>query len=290
MSVPPLLPGPDPHLRGPSRAFPHGACDCHAHVFGPEAAFPYVANAAYRFPAVGLDDYKAMLAALGCTRGVLVQPSVYGTDNRFMVEVLRRAPTMLRGVAVVAPDVSDAEIEALHEAGVRGVRVNLASQTAGLTLDDAPRLAARIKGLGWHLQFFPNLAKMPDLAERLAALPVPCVIDHFGLAMAADGTQGSAFQSLLRLAALEHVWFKLVGPYRLSTRVPDFPDVAPLARRLIAAAPTRCVWATDWPHPNAVPMPNDGDLAEALFVWAPDEQVRTRILVENPARLYGFAE
>jgi predicted TIM-barrel fold metal-dependent hydrolase len=127
------------------------------------------------------------------------------------------------------------------------------------------------------------------IESEIARLPVPCVIDHFAHVHAADGIQSRGGQALLRLARLEHVWFKLIGPYRISTRWPLYPDVAPLARALVAAAPDRCVWGTDWPHPNAPYMPNDGDLADALGEWLPDAAARDAVLVRNPARLYGFA-
>lgn len=288
LSEPPVLPGPVAGTRVPDERFPPGSCDCHAHVFGPDHLYPYAGNAAYRFPLTTVDHFEAMLAVLGCTRGVLVQPSVYGTDNSCMIAALRARPETMRGIAVVDPDVSDAHLLELDAAGVRGIRINVSSKTAGLTLDDAPRLAERIAPLGWHLQFFAKIDQMPELTERLRNLPVRCVIDHFGHIDANDGVTGAGFTRLLDLAALDHVWFKLVGPYRLSTRAPGFPDVTPLARRLIETASGRCVWASDWPHPNASPMPNDGDLADALFDWAPDAATRRRILIDNPAQLYGF--
>jgi len=287
LSSAPVLPGP-PETRAPDERFPPGSCDCHAHVFGPDGAYPYTPNAAYRFPLTTVERYEAMLATLGCTYGVLVQPSVYGTDNRCMLAALRARPRALRGIAVVEAAVSKAQLLELDAAGVRGIRINVSSKTPGLTLDDAPRLAGRIAPLGWHLQLFAKVGQMPELIDRVRELPVPCVIDHFGQVDASDGIAGEGFGRLLDLAALDHVWFKLVGPYRLSARAPDFPDVTPLARRLIEAAPDRCVWASDWPHPNASPVPNCGDLANALFEWAPEASVRRRILIDNPARLYGF--
>jgi predicted TIM-barrel fold metal-dependent hydrolase len=191
-------------------------------------------------------------------------------------------------VAVVEEHVSEAELQALHRAGVRGVRINVASETAGLTMAHAPRLAERIKPLGWHLQFFVRIDQSPAFEGEIARLPVACVIDHFAHVHAADGVQSKGFQSLLKLARLEHVWFKLIGAYRISTQWPRYPDVAPLAQALVAAAPDRCVWGTDWPHPNVAYMPNDGDLADALADWLPDATVWRKVLVDNPARLYGF--
>jgi predicted TIM-barrel fold metal-dependent hydrolase len=268
--------------------FPAGACDCHAHVFGPESEYPYAPNAAYRFPVSSLADWERMHAAIGVTRGVLVQPSVYGTDNRCMTDALKQRPATLRGVAVVEPDVSDGELRALNEAGVRGIRINIASPTEGLRLDHAAALAARIAPLDWHLQFFFRPEQAEALLAVLDTLPVPCVIDHFGHVKASEGTQSPGFRTLLKMARLDHVWFKLMGTYRVSTQGPTWPDVVPLAQALIAATPDRCVWATDWPHPNARPVPNCGDLADCVAQWTSDPAQQEKILVSNPARLYGF--
>ena len=285
---PPTIAGPDPHTRPPRVQFPVGACDCHSHVFGPQSRFPYIPQAAYIPPDASPQDYARMLETIGCNRAVLVQPSIYGTDNGCMIAALTSGVFNFRGVAVVSAEISDAALEALHRDGVRGVRINVASQTAVLTLQQAPQLAERIKAFGWHLQFFVRIEQSPDFEREIARLPVACVIDHFAHSAAAGGVQSEAFRTLLRLARLDHVWFKLIGPYRISTQWPLYPDVAPMARALVAAAPDRCVWGTDWPHPNTVYMPNDGDLAEALGEWLPDAQTRHRVLVDNPGRLYDF--
>jgi predicted TIM-barrel fold metal-dependent hydrolase len=229
-----------------------------------------------------------MLRTIGCRRAVIVQPSIYGTDNRCLAAALTSEGFDFRGVAVVDAGADDRELEALHRAGVRGVRINLASKTPGLSLDQAPRLAARIEPFGWHLQFFVRIGQVPSLERGIAQMPVPCVIDHFGHVPAAGGVDSPEFKTLLGLARLDHVWFKLTGPYRISRQYPLYPDVAPLARALVAAAPDRCLWGTDWPHTNTEYMPNDGDLAEAICQWLPDAQRRRKVLVDNPGRLYGF--
>jgi len=285
---PPTIPGPDPDTRRPRVQYPAGACDCHAHVFGPQRRFPYLPNAAYIPPDALPQDFARMLSRIGCQRAVLVQPSVYGVDNGCMVAALTSGVFNFRGVAVVEEHIGDDELQALHHAGVRAVRINLASKTAGLTMAQAPGLAARIKPFGWHLQFYLNVEKSPEFEGEVSRLPVPCVIDHFGHVRAAEGLHAKGFETLLRLARLPHLWFKLIGAYRISERRPLYPDVAPLARALVAAAPDRCVWGTDWPHPNVTSMPNDGDLADALGEWLPDVAVRRRVLVDNPATLYGF--
>jgi predicted TIM-barrel fold metal-dependent hydrolase len=168
------------------------------------------------------------------------------------------------------------------------VRLNLASRGSTADLGAAPRIAARIAPLGWHLQFYLDVRKLPDIDRELVRLPVDIVIDHFGHASAADGIDAPGFQALLRLTRHERCWFKLIGPYRISSRPPRFPDTVPMAQALLDAAPERCVWGTDWPHPNTAYMPNDGDLADLLADWIPDERLRSRVLCDNPARLYDF--
>jgi predicted TIM-barrel fold metal-dependent hydrolase len=234
-----------------------------------------------------LADYLRMLRTLGCSRGVLVQPSPYGTDNAALLAALRSAEFPLRGVALVDNDASDDQLEELHWAGVQGVRRHLTDNTdAALAL--LPQLAARIGQFGWHLQLYLDAAQRPDIDRILLDLPVALVIDHFGLVPAGQGVDSPGFHMLLRLAASGRCWFKLSAPYRISTRPPRFPDVTPIVRALIEAAPERCLWGTDWPHPNASFMPNDGDLVDLLPEWIPDETLRRKVLVDNPERLYGF--
>jgi predicted TIM-barrel fold metal-dependent hydrolase len=288
----PTLPAPDPDTRKPKWKMPAGSCDCHAHVFGPQSRFPYLADASYIPQDASPEQYAHMLRTIGCERAVLVQPSVYGTDNACMIAALRSGVFTFRGVAVVDENIPDAELRKMHDAGVRGVRINLSSTTKGLTLTHAPKLAARLKPLGWHLQFFMELGKIPDAEEKLAALEIDFVVDHFGRVRAEDGAGSPAFRTLLRLMQRPNAWAKLIGPYFLSNQAPGYADVTPLARALVEAAPDRVVWGTDWPHPACghlhKPMPNDGDLADMLLEWIPDEAQRRTMLVNNPARLYGF--
>ncbi|MCW5575186.1 MAG: amidohydrolase family protein [Burkholderiales bacterium] len=285
----PSIPGFIPATAKPRTHFPAGACDCHAHVFGPQTRFPYLADAAYIPPDAVTADYLGMLKNNGCDRGVLVQPSIYGTDNRCMIDALRSEPQALRGIAVVEAGITDHELEDLHAAGVRGVRINLASETEGLTLADGERLAPRLKELGWHLQFYLDLPKMPEAEARLAKLPITIVIDHFARCPAAEGADAPAFRALQRLVGRDNCWAKIMGPYFISKNAPLYPEVTPLARALVAAAPDRIVWGSDWPHPGArALMPEDHVLADLLAQWVPDEAQRHRVLVDNPARLYGF--
>jgi 2-pyrone-4,6-dicarboxylate lactonase len=285
----PTLPAPDPNTHKPRLAMPAEACDCHAHVFGPQSRFPYLPDSSYIPPDATPQDYARMLRTIGCERAVLVQPSVYGTDNGAMVEALCSGVFAFRGIAVVAADVSEQALRDLHDAGVRGVRINVASDTPGLTIDDAPKLAPRLKALGWHLQFFMDLKTMRGAEEKLSKLDIDIVIDHFGRVQADQGLDAPPFQTMLRLIERPNVWAKIMGPYFVSKR---FADVAPFARAVVTAAPDRVVWGTDWPHPAVgrlgVPMPNDGDLADMLLDWVPDEAQRKKVLADNPARLYGF--
>jgi len=287
--TPPHIPGPDPHTRKPDLRFPVGACDCHAHVFGPRPQYPLAPGHGYVPPVADTDDFVRMLTTIGCERAVIVQPSIYGTDHRCTLDALRSGKFQFRGVAVIDESFTDSALEELHQAGIRGVRLNLKSRGSTAALESAPRLADRIKARGWHLQFYMDVRAI-DAADidGLMGLPVDIVIDHFGHIDVADGLQAPAFQSLLLLARHDSCWFKLIGPYRISRQGPLFADVTPFAQALLAAAPDRCVWGTDWPHPNTDFMPNDGDLADRVAAWIPDPGLRQRVLVDNPARLYGF--
>lgn len=285
----PVCAAPDPAPRAPRFAMPPLACDTHAHVFGPASRYPYTPNRSYTPPDASFAQYKALLRALGAERGVLVQPSVYGTDNSLMADTLRDAGPNFRGVAVLDDKASDAELEALHAVGVRGVRCNLLFR-GGVDFAAVEALARRIAPLGWHLQFLLDVTRFEDLERKLSALPVDSVVDHMGHFAVAEGVGHPGFQALLSLLRGGRSWVKLSGSYRLTgLQHPPYRDVTPIARALVEAAPDRCVWATDWPHPQFhIPMPNDGDLLDQLPDWVPDEALRRRILVDNPARLYDF--
>ena len=285
----PDIPLPVTPTRTPRVRFPAGSTDCHAHVFGPQERFPLLPATHFVPHVTDLPQYCTMLRAIGCDRAVLVQPSVYGTDNSAIEEALAQSDIALRAVAVVAPDIADRELERLHELGFRGIRINTASWTQGLRLSDARRLAERIRHMGWHLQFYANFREQPEVEEILASLPVPVVIDHFGRIRASEGLDAPAFQAVLRLLRRDHCFAKLIGPYFISDRFPDYEDIAPFAHAMVEAAPDRVVWGTDWPHASArEKMQDDGDLADLLESWVPDKQTRRQVLVTNPERLYGF--
>jgi len=284
-------PPPDFEPRKPRVPLPAGATDCHAHVFGPAAEYEWSPKRGYTPPDCSLADYRRMLATIGCERAVLVQPSVYGTDNTAHLDALAEAGPAFRMVAVVDPDLPQRDLEHIAVAGVRGVRFNVVSK-GGLALDGLERMARRIAPLGWHIQLFVDADTIARIEGKLASLPVPVVIDHMGHVTTDLGLEHPGFQALLRLLRGGNAWVKLSGAYRTSRQpTAPFSDVVPYARALIEAGPERCVWGSDWPHPmvNDRPMPNDGDLADLAADWAPDEDTRRRILVDNPARLYGFA-
>ena len=280
--------GPRPDIERPSFTVPPGACDTHAHVISDGIRYPFVEERSYTPPPAPEENYLRMLAKCGMSRGVLVQVSVHGTDNRYLLSVLRRHPDRLRGVAVVGADVADHELEALHAAGVRGLRLNVLFG-GGVDFGALETLAEKIAPLGWHLQFLMNVQNLPPLLLRLSRLRVPCVFDHMGHMPVALGMSEPGFQALLAGLRDHDWWVKLSGAYRISSHFDqDFDDVIPFAQTLIATAPDRMVWGSDWPHVAIPRMPDTGHLLNLLARWAPDPAQRQRILVDNPARLYDF--
>ena len=290
-------PAPDRNPRPPRTRLPPGACDTHAHICGPADRFPYADERIYSPPDSTLEDYLYLLATLGIERAVLVQPSVYGTDNRALIDALSRCRQGLRGVAVVKPDISADEVRALDNAGVRGVRFNLVDHKGERNVvpeDVVRRLAAAIAPYDWHIEFLVNLDEAPRFAQQISGVPVDIVVGHLGYPRSGAGpwSKAPSLDAFLRLFETGRCWVKLTGPYRIST-APDLPyaDVTPLAHRLAGVNPDRLIWGTDWPHVmNKKPMPNDGDLTDLIADWLPDAALRERVLVANPARLYGFLE
>lgn len=278
---------PDPDPKPPIRRPPPGACDCHAHVFGPYEDFPLAPGRGYTPPEASLESYLAMLDMLGLRHGIIVQPSVYGIDNRATLAALQGGAGRLRGVAVLDGQASRGELEAMHEAGFRGIRFNLGN-IGGVTEDLLEIMAERIRPLGWHIQINSNAEQLAQLATRLLALNTDLVIDHVGGINPEQGLAQPGFQALLGMVKDNRAWVKLSSPYGMSHQEFPFADITPFARELVLANPERMLWATNWPHPNAEgPLkPEDAGLLELLEHWAPDEETRNRILVDNPQRLY----
>src|SRR5882672_6086938 len=226
-----------------------GACDCHAHVCGPESRYPYSPNRLYTPEDASPADYRRMLDSLGMERGVLVQPSIYGTDNRALLDALAQDPKRLRGIAVVPYDIHARELEKLHQAGVRGVRQNIVDLKEGkgrLPLDDLRRLAVKIKPFGWHVEFLMHVDEFPDLDRQLADFPVDVVFGHLGYVPAAKSPDEPGFKALLRLMKDGKAWVKMTAPYRLTSSAMPYPDTDRFAQALVAAAPERLVWGSDW--------------------------------------------
>lgn len=276
-------------LSRPRFAMPVGACDSHVHVFGPSPRYPRVDKPHYTLPDGAQDKLHAMCAAMGLARYVIVQPSYYGTDNRCMLDALRREPARSRGVAMVAEDVSDAELGGLHDQGVRALRLDLFLRSAWPTariVDYIQSTARRVKPLGWHLQFYTPGWVVRDLIPHLGAIEVDFVIDHMGYMLESDGLTRADFDRLLATLKAGCGWLKLSGPYRVA-RDGNFAKLRPLAEAIVTELPQRTIWGSDWPHiPDG--SRDTGELLNLLADWVPDEAARRLILVDNPRRLFGF--
>jgi predicted TIM-barrel fold metal-dependent hydrolase len=280
---------------------PAGACDCHTHIHGDTAQFPFFAGRIYT-PEMALPEEMATLhKALQMQRVVIVTPSVYGTDNSATLHGMKARGNNARGVAVIDDKTSESDLDAMGQAGMRGIRLNLA--TGGTNDPNVARkrfqaASERMQPRKWHIQIYTSLAVISGIKDLIAVSPVPVVFDHFGGAQAALGVDQPGFSDLLALVKSGKAYVKISGAYRASKLGPDYADAAPLARALIAANPDRIVWGTDWPHPNSeggsvdrvspLFQIDDGRLLNQLPAWAPDAATRKKILVDNPVRLYGF--
>jgi predicted TIM-barrel fold metal-dependent hydrolase len=283
---------------------PAGACDCHTHIHGDPEKFPFFEGRVYTPEPASPEEMSALHKALHIERVVIVTPSVYGPDNSAtLFGMMARGPTA-RGVAVIDDKTGESDLDTMHKVGFRGIRLNLATGGVNDPNVGRQRFSAaieRMKARGWHVQLFTSLAMISAIKDLVANAPVPVVFDHFGGAEAALGVEQPGFADLLDLVKSGKAYVKISGAYRASKLAPDYPDAAPLAQALIAANAERIVWGTDWPHPNSVTPPgkkvtdvtplfqiDDGRLLNQLPVWAPDAAIRKTILVDNPARLYGF--
>ena len=282
---------------------PPNACDCHTHIFGDPRQFPYSPGRTYT-PEMALpEEMSALHRALHIDRVVIVTPSVYGTDNSATLFGMKARGANARGVAVIDKETREEDIETMAEAGMRGIRLNLVS--AGQVDPVVARrrflvAAERIKSRHWHIQIYATLEIVSALKDAVRDSPTPVVFDHFGGAQAALGLEQPGFEGLVELVRSGKAYVKLSGAYRSSKQAPDYADVAPMARALIAANADRILWGTDWPHPSTVPphgqptevtpllQIDDGRILNQLLVWAPDAIMRRKILVDNPADLYGF--
>lgn len=283
---------------------PAGACDCHTHIHPDPEKFPFFDGRVYTPELAAPEEMTALHRALHMERVVIVTPSIYGTDNSATLFGMKARGPTARGVAVIDDKAPESDLDALGKAGIRGVRLNLATGGVSDPTVARPRFSAaveRVKARGWHVQMFTSLAMISAIKDLVATSPVPVVFDHFGGARAALGVDQPGFTDLLELVKSGKAYVKISGAYRASKLGPDYADCVPLAQALIAANPDRIVWGADWPHPNSVTPPgrkitdvtpliqiDDGRLLNQLPVWAPDAAIRRKILVDNPARLYGF--
>jgi len=281
---------PDPSV--PARPFPTGACDSHAHICGPENSFLYDADRIYTPPDALLPAYEHMLRTIGIERIVLVQPSIYGHDNKVMLQAMDETSFTARGVAVLPLDTEQAELETLHAAGIRGVRFNLVDvKKPGTQLPIAviSSFAKRIKPMGWHVEFLVHVDDYPDFETMFKNFPVDIVVGHFGYFRPGCRLEHPGFQGLLNLAESGRCWVKITGPYRVAAEDLPYADIDIFSRALITRAPHRLLWGSDWPHVMMKKtMPDDGLLADTLERYASDKTLRHQILVENPANLYQF--
>jgi 2-pyrone-4,6-dicarboxylate lactonase len=283
---------PDPNPRVPSFTPPPGTCDSHFHVYGPLHLFPYVETRGYTPPVAPIEHFFGMAKLVGITRGVMVQPQVHRFDDTSTLDAIAKGEGRLRGVINANPDLTLTDHRRLHAGGVRGVRFNFVQRTGG-SFDRSrfDKVLPQIEPLGWSVDFHIESEFLLHNAEFIRSVPVPVVIDHFANVRSRTGADGTACRILLDLVAEKHVFIKISGADRLMSRGARYDEIVALAHELIARAPDRMIWGTDWPHSNIYQhgtIPNDGDLMSMMFDFAPDEAVRRRILVDNPAGLFDF--
>ena len=270
----------------PKLKAPANATDCHHHIY--DAKYPVDPKATLRPADALVEDYRALQKRIGTTRNVIVQPSTYGIDNRCTLDALVAMGPNARAVVVVNDTVTDAELQRMHAMGARGIRFNLA-QAGATTPEMMQPLAARVNALGWHIQINASAAKIMEVMPLLERVSSPIVFDHLAHIPEPDGISNPLYAKVLALMDKGRTWVKLSGAYA-DTKVgpPTYADSSAVARAYAKAAPERCVWGSDWPHPTEKDKPDDAVLFDLLLDWVPDEKARHRVLVENPAVLYGF--
>ena len=270
----------------PKLKAPANACDCHMHIY--DAKYPTDPKATLKPADALVADYKLLQKRIGTSRNVVVTPSTYGTDNRVTLDAIAQIGPTARGVAVVDATVDDGELKRLNGLGIRGIRFNLV-QAGATTAEMIEPLSRRVNDLGWHIQIHMKGEQIAGIEDLLLRVPSPIVFDHLGRLAQPNALDNPGFKTISKLIDKGRTWVKLSGAYQ-DTKVgpPTYSDTVAVARAYIKAAPERMVWASDWPHPTEKDKPDDAVLFDLLTEWAPEEEMRTRILVQNPATLYGF--
>jgi len=281
---------------------PPGSCDCHVHVFGDPRRFPLSPSRTYTPEPASVEELRALHRALRVDRVVIVNPSIYGTDNSCTLDAVKQLGSSARAIAVIDEKTPEVAMDEMERAGVRGIRINLETSGQADPIVAGQRFQAGVERVknrkNWHIQVYARLSVIEAIGDLIKGAPMPVVLDHFGGAKAALGVAQPGFETLLKLVRSGTAYVKISGAYRSSTLAQDYPDVAPLAKALIGENPQRILWGTDWPHPSTAPgrkteispllAIDDGRLFNQFALWAPEAVVRRTILVENPARLYGF--
>jgi 2-pyrone-4,6-dicarboxylate lactonase len=281
--------GPDRDTRTPAYKPPAGACDTHAHVFGPSARYPFSPERSYTPPDCTVEHYLALLDILGFDRGIIVQGGANGTDNRVTLDAIAAAPDRLRGVAVIPSGLGERALAEFHRGGIRGVRMSTVV-SGGVGFDHLDRLAREVESMGWHVMLhFHAASELVDVESQLHKLSCAFMLDHMARITGEEGVTSEPFITLLRLLDTDRCWVKLASLYRLSALPYPHEDMLPMIHEVVRRRPDRIIWGSNWPHPiHKGLMPNDGDLVDLIPLWVPDEQVQKQMLVDNPAALYGF--
>jgi 2-pyrone-4,6-dicarboxylate lactonase len=285
-----VIAGPDQNTKTPAFKAPAGTVDTHCHIFGPASEYPFSPKRPYTPPDAPLSMFRALHEKIGVRRAVIVNATLHGFDNRVVTDAIAQSNGMYKGIANINDAMSDADLQALDKAGIRGCRFAFLKRLGGVgDINVFKRLVDRAAAIGWHIDVYLEPGTIREFIPILSALPTTYVIDHMGTISAAKGLDDPEFKTLLDLQKNdEKCWIKITGPERASAGGPPFHDAVPFARRLIDNAPDRVIWGTDWPHPNVKIMPNDGDLVDLIPLYAPEPALQQKLLVDNPTRLFKF--
>lgn len=285
---------PDPNPEPPKLKAPPGACDTHCHIFGPPNIFPYSDKRRYTPPAAPVEHYLMVLDAIGLERGIVVQPNAHGTDNRVSLDAIARGGGRLMGVGRIDDDTTDEELADMDAGGIRGIRFEFVRGRPGSSdLELFDRMIERVRPLDWHVELHVDPDVLVELEPWFKALDMVAVVDHFARLHTDEGIDQPGFKLLLELMERENYWTKISGADERTPSPWPYPEIVPFAHALIEVALDRLIWGTNWPHSNLFELgvtPNDGLLLDLMLDFAPDEAIRNRILVDNPARLFGFPD